>query len=409
MDSLTQITLGAAVGEVVLGKKVGNRAMIWGAIAGTLPDLDVLANLVTDPVSALAYHRAFTHSLAYAVVIPLGLGMLVHRLYGGRDGPLPAARGPALVVTWLFLLAVIAGGNYLMPLPIHNLWSIALVVSGVTILFPLVVHVRELWRRVLTTYENPGWLGWSHLFFWAILTHPLLDACTAYGTQLFEPLSSQRVAWNVVAVVDPLYTVPFLACVVLASRQVLGSRARSRYNWAGIFLSSAYLLFCTFLHFQVVQRLADTLVQEKITANRSLVGPTIFNSILWQGTAETDSSYYTGQYSFFDKSPFFKLQAVPKRHDLLQGHWNDRDVAILRWFTDGYFSVDAVGDSLLRMNDLRYGQVGGSGPEQRPAYVFFFVLKETDGELRAQRIQQGPEDRQAIFGALWTRILGEGG
>ncbi|MGB0250280.1 MAG: metal-dependent hydrolase, partial [Flavobacteriales bacterium] len=42
MDSLSQIVLGAAVGEAVLGKKLGNRAMVWGAVAGTLPDMDVL-------------------------------------------------------------------------------------------------------------------------------------------------------------------------------------------------------------------------------------------------------------------------------------------------------------------------------------------------------------------------------
>jgi inner membrane protein len=45
MDSLTQIVLGAAVGEVVLGKKIGNRAMVWGAVGGTIPDLDVLGGL----------------------------------------------------------------------------------------------------------------------------------------------------------------------------------------------------------------------------------------------------------------------------------------------------------------------------------------------------------------------------
>ncbi|MCB0639758.1 MAG: metal-dependent hydrolase, partial [Lewinella sp.] len=89
MDSITQITLGAAVGEVVLGKKAGNRAMLWGAIAGTLPDLDVFANAVTDEISALAYHRAFTHSLTFAIVTPLAMGLLVHRLYGGREGPGP--------------------------------------------------------------------------------------------------------------------------------------------------------------------------------------------------------------------------------------------------------------------------------------------------------------------------------
>ena len=42
MDSLSQIVLGAAVGEVVLGRRIGNRAMVWGAVAGTIPDMDVL-------------------------------------------------------------------------------------------------------------------------------------------------------------------------------------------------------------------------------------------------------------------------------------------------------------------------------------------------------------------------------
>ncbi|MGB3798511.1 MAG: metal-dependent hydrolase, partial [Lewinella sp.] len=82
MDSLTQVVLGAAVGEAVLGRKVGNRAMVWGGLAGTLPDLDVLSGLVTDPMSALAYHRAFTHSLPFALLAAPVLGIVVHRLYG---------------------------------------------------------------------------------------------------------------------------------------------------------------------------------------------------------------------------------------------------------------------------------------------------------------------------------------
>lgn len=50
MDSLTQIVLGAAVGEAVLGKKVGNKAMLYGAIAGTIPDLDTFASYFVDTV-----------------------------------------------------------------------------------------------------------------------------------------------------------------------------------------------------------------------------------------------------------------------------------------------------------------------------------------------------------------------
>ena len=52
MDSLSQIVLGAAVGEAALGKKVGNRAILWGAIAGTLPDMDVLLRFFVDEITA---------------------------------------------------------------------------------------------------------------------------------------------------------------------------------------------------------------------------------------------------------------------------------------------------------------------------------------------------------------------
>ncbi|NIQ11646.1 MAG: metal-dependent hydrolase, partial [Gammaproteobacteria bacterium] len=62
MDSLTQLTLGAAVGEAVLGRKVGRKALLWGAAGGTFPDLDVLVKYA-DPVMDFTYHRSFSHSI----------------------------------------------------------------------------------------------------------------------------------------------------------------------------------------------------------------------------------------------------------------------------------------------------------------------------------------------------------
>ena len=63
MDSLTQAALGAAVGEIVLGRAIGRRAMAWGAFFGTLPDLDVLAFPWADAVEQLQWHRGLSHSL----------------------------------------------------------------------------------------------------------------------------------------------------------------------------------------------------------------------------------------------------------------------------------------------------------------------------------------------------------
>ncbi|WP_224999574.1 metal-dependent hydrolase [Cesiribacter sp. SM1] len=82
MDSLTQIVLGAAVGEAVAGKQLGNRALLWGAIAGTIPDLDVLANPFLDTVGELTFHRSLTHSLLFATVASPLLASLLYRWQG---------------------------------------------------------------------------------------------------------------------------------------------------------------------------------------------------------------------------------------------------------------------------------------------------------------------------------------
>ena len=81
MDSLTQIVLGASVGEVVCGKKIGNKALLWGAIAGTIPDLDVLLRPFQDMVQYLSYHRSFSHSFTFAILFSPLFGWLLHKIF----------------------------------------------------------------------------------------------------------------------------------------------------------------------------------------------------------------------------------------------------------------------------------------------------------------------------------------
>lgn len=72
--------LGAAVGEAVLGKKVGNKALLWGGIAGTIPDLDVLFT-GGGAIQEIVIHRGFSHSIVFAVLMAPILGWLVSWLY----------------------------------------------------------------------------------------------------------------------------------------------------------------------------------------------------------------------------------------------------------------------------------------------------------------------------------------
>ena len=80
MDSLTQIVLGAAVGEAVLGRKVGNKAMLYGAIAGTIPDLDTFASAFTDTVTAIEIHRGFSHSILFSILFAPVFGWLISKI-----------------------------------------------------------------------------------------------------------------------------------------------------------------------------------------------------------------------------------------------------------------------------------------------------------------------------------------
>jgi inner membrane protein len=79
MDSLTHIALGACIGEAIAGKKLGKKAMLWGAIAQTIPDFDFIASFWLTMDKNLLAHRGFTHSILFAVLLTPILALLAYR------------------------------------------------------------------------------------------------------------------------------------------------------------------------------------------------------------------------------------------------------------------------------------------------------------------------------------------
>ena len=401
MDSLTQIVLGASVGEAVLGRRIGNRAMVWGGLAGTLPDLDVLSGAVTDPLSALAYHRAFTHSLAFAFLAAPVLGLALHRIYRGR-APVGTAFG-AVGALWLIILA----GSYRMPVPVYGIPAIATVITAVFAALAGTILLLQRWRGTLRTRPEAGAAGWVLLFFLAIVTHPLLDCFTAYGTQFLQPFSSFRIAWNTVSVVDPFYTLPFLLLLLFAARSGRNARVRRYLNTAGLLVSSGYLLL-TIVNARHVRSVIDrTLAEAGVRADRSFHSPALGSNVLWSATVQSGGDYYLGQYSLLDRrrrlTPF---ERVPGRHELLAPYAGERAVGILTWFTDDYYTVfPGAGDTVL-VCDLRYGAVGGTVRDP-DGYLFQWAIDTTDRPLRAvQRDFSGGPDGSDFLGQMWTRLQG---
>lgn len=80
MDSFTQLTFGAACGEAILGRQVGKKALVWGAVLGTLPDLDVFIPL-GGPVNDFVYHRGFSHSLILLAILSPVIAWLISNVH----------------------------------------------------------------------------------------------------------------------------------------------------------------------------------------------------------------------------------------------------------------------------------------------------------------------------------------
>src|ERR1043166_219021 len=100
MDSLTHVVLGAAIGEAVLGKKIGRKAMLWGALADTIPDFDVFAAYCgTTPAQQLLVHRGITHSFFFMLIMAPLLGWLWSKWFRKSEVPMKSW-------TWLFFLGM---------------------------------------------------------------------------------------------------------------------------------------------------------------------------------------------------------------------------------------------------------------------------------------------------------------
>jgi inner membrane protein len=95
MDSLTHIAIGACIGDLFLGKKIGKKAMLYGAIAASLPDIDFIAAFWLPTADDLMAHRGFTHSFLFGLLFILALAFLFRHRHRVENIP---------IKTWLFFM-----------------------------------------------------------------------------------------------------------------------------------------------------------------------------------------------------------------------------------------------------------------------------------------------------------------
>jgi inner membrane protein len=81
MDSISQFVLGASVAETFLGKRLGNKALLWGGLIGTLPDLDVVPGYWMSDLSKIEFHRGPSHSILFYALISFPIAYSILKIH----------------------------------------------------------------------------------------------------------------------------------------------------------------------------------------------------------------------------------------------------------------------------------------------------------------------------------------
>ena len=258
---------------------------------------------------------------------------------------------------------------------------------------------------LLLAWPLRRWLALRECYLACLLgyaTHGALDACTSYGTQLFWPFSSHRVAWNNISVVDPLFTLPLLGAVVAA--------AVARRRWlalVGIAWVVCYLLFGVVQN-QRAQAAGRLLAEQRGHAPERLTAKAGFaNLLVWKVVYEHDGRYYvdairTGAASTVCEGA--SVAALDLRRDL---PWLDadsqqaRDVERFRWFSDGYVALHP--QQANHVIDIRYSVV----PNQIVPLWGIQLDPAADAETHARFVadRRGRAEQGPAYAALLT---GEG-
>lgn len=230
----------------------------------------------------------------------------------------------------------------------------------------------------------------------ALITHPLIDAMTMYGTQLWYPFMPPPTSWATVFVIDPLYTLPLLIACVYYYMKPPATKAL----WLGIAWGCAYFGwgFYSKMHHEAFAR--DYLENQGITIKRMISNPSPFNTIVWRILAEDHHGNAHELYrGWLDQNPPEMRTIALNRHLINDIRPESPLLQRLIWFTDDWLMYQQHGNELV-VTDIRMGY----GNETAG---FRYVIAENNQAITPKRFgtRTLPED---MWSKLWLRIQGKG-
>ncbi|RWX56775.1 metal-dependent hydrolase [Photobacterium chitinilyticum] len=264
---------------------------------------------------------------------------------------------------------------------------------SILVLLPFSFLLAWCWQkwRATTFSFNQLWF----LVAACLITHPLLDSFTSYGTQLLWPLSVS-VAVSSIFIIDPLYTVPLL---VVVAASLLWRRKMARLCGIGLAISSLYLLWSVIALNVIEDRVQSQLADTPMAGKPVFITPTPVNTVLWRVVVLDGDTYWEGLTSLLDDE--VTIDFIAKERGQWKLEEKPQHLVMLEDFTRQFVKYEQVGDSLT-VTDLRLGMV-----DYLP-FQFVFATLEGDGTWSsALPVQlESPNVRPKHLPALWLRLLG---
>lgn len=261
------------------------------------------------------------------------------------------------------------------------------------VLTPLAMLLAWILWRWKPQLGYPRWLALTGL---VLLTHPLLDSLTTYGTQLFWPFGAP-VAVSSIFIIDPLYTLPLLAgCIAFLIRPPATTALTT-----GILVSSLYLVWTVVAQQIMTDRVRPAFAKAGLEHPTILVQPMPFNSILWRATALTEDRHVEIVTGFFDGDIALNLEEFPRDPELANTVSDFSEAQRLDWFTRGFLSYQLSGEQITA-TDIRLG-IPGAHP-----FTFVIATEHGDGpEPVTSVLEPRPPINPEALSLLWTRLTGE--
>ncbi|ARJ44124.1 hydrolase [Pantoea alhagi] len=287
-------------------------------------------------------------------VSQLVLGASVGMAVMGRKAPLwKSALVGGFCGTLPDLDVFLDHGDAIRNMTLHRTESHALV--WLTLLSPLLA-----WLLAGVVKQRFQWIQWWPAVWLALITHPLLDLMTVYGTQLGLPFTDYPWAIGSIYIVDPLYTLPLIICLIVALW-----RREPRWSRAGLALSTGYLLWSMAAQGIALYQVAPQVAHQLGVKPHLLVTPTAFNTLVWRVVAVTPERYYEGYWSLLAPHRPLQLSMHDRGAALYQQLKGDPHVERVAWFSHGFFAMQQR-DGKLFISDLRMGEA--------PDFTFTFDL-----------------------------------